>query len=116
MSINVLFVCSKNKWRSPTAEQVFAGYPGIECSSAGLSSDAENRLTAEQVEWADVICVMERAHKAKLSTRFKKHLKDVRIVCLDIPDKYTYMDPALVALLESRGPRFLPQSRINKKG
>lgn len=39
--MNVLFVCGRNKWRSPTAEQVFADWPGIVCASAGLNHDAE---------------------------------------------------------------------------
>ena len=50
--LRVLFVCSQNKLRSPTAEQVFAGHPGVECTSAGTNNDAENPLTAEFVEWA----------------------------------------------------------------
>lgn len=65
--LNILFICGKNQWRSPTAEQVFAGYPGFQTASAGLSWDAEISLSSELVEWADLIFVMEKAHKAKLS-------------------------------------------------
>jgi predicted protein tyrosine phosphatase len=103
----ILFICSQNRLRSPTAEQVFADYPGLETASAGLNTDAENPLTAELVEWADVIFVMERAHRTKLSQRFRPHLRKTRIVCLDIPDKYRFMDPALVSLLQARVPRHL---------
>lgn len=99
-----------NRWRSPTAEQVFSEYPGIECSSAGLNHGAENPLTPELVEWADLIFVMERAHKKKLSTEFKQHLRGTRIVCLDIPDKYKYMDPALVKLLTAKVSGFIRQA------
>jgi predicted protein tyrosine phosphatase len=105
--MNVLFICSQNKWRSPTAENVFADYSGMVCSSAGLNHDAENPLTPEQVLWADVIFVMERAHKAKLSARFREHMKGTRVICLDIPDKYRFMDPALVKLLKAKVPRHL---------
>lgn len=104
----VLFVCSRNRWRSPTAEQVFAGHPGIECLSAGLSHDADTPLTPELVQWADIIFVMEREHKARLSSRFKPHLAGKRVVCLDIPDRYTFMDPALVTLLQVKVVPFLP--------
>src|SRR5438034_8523184 len=82
----VLFICSQNRWRSPTAEQVFSEQPGVECSSAGLNHDAENPLTPELVEWAELIFVMEREHKVKLSARFKEHLRGKRVVCLDILD------------------------------
>lgn len=104
----VLFVCSQNKLRSPTAEQVFSSYPGIECASAGLNHDAENPLTAELLEWAEIIFVMEKAQRAKLSSRFKKHLHDQRIICLNIPDNYDYMAPELVALLEAKVTPHLP--------
>ena len=104
----VLFVCSQNKLRSPTAEQVFADYPGVECASAGTNNDAENPLTAELVEWAQVIVVMERQHRTKVSKRFRKHVAGKRIVCLDIPDNYDFMQAELIALLEARAARFLP--------
>ena len=104
---NVLFVCSQNRLRSPTAEQVFARYPGIETASAGTNNDAETPLTPELVEWADLIFVMERTHEAKVRSRFKRHLKTARIVCLNIPDDFGFMDPDLVRLLESRVTRYL---------
>ena len=104
---NVLFVCSQNKLRSPTAEQVFARRDDLEVSSAGTNNDAENPLTAELVEWADVIFVMEREHRTKLQKRFRAHLKSKRVICLDIPDDYGFMEPALVTLLETKVARYL---------
>ncbi|WP_439501288.1 low molecular weight protein tyrosine phosphatase family protein [Aminobacter ciceronei] len=103
---NVLFVCSQNRLRSPTAEQVFAARRDIEVDSAGTNHDAENPLTAGLVVWADIIFVMEKAHRTKLQKKFRKSLK-ARVVCLDIPDDYAFMDPALVTLLEERVPRHL---------
>lgn len=105
---NVLFICGKNQWRSPTAEQVFAERPGIVCASAGLSHDAEVPLTAELVEWAELLFVMENQHKSKLSARYKACLSGKRVVCLDIPDIYRFMDPALVALLHRKVTPHLP--------
>lgn len=105
----VLFICGQNRWRSPTAEQVFSEYPGVECASAGLNHDAENPLTPELVEWADLIFVMERTHKAKLSARFKEHLRGQRVICLDIPDNYRFMEPALIKLLKAKVGRHLAQ-------
>ncbi|MUV13388.1 low molecular weight protein tyrosine phosphatase family protein [Noviluteimonas gilva] len=104
---NVLFLCSQNRLRSPTAEQVFANWPGIETSSAGLNHDAENPLTPELLQWADLVFVMERAHRNKLSTRFRAHIGGKRIVVLGIPDDYAYMDPALVTLLKAKVPKHL---------
>ncbi len=105
---HVLFICSQNRLRSPTAEQVFAGHPGIECEFAGLNNDADNPVTPELVEWEELIFVMEKAHRRKLSAKFGRHLKNARVVCLDIPDKFDFMDPALVRLLKEKVTRFLP--------
>jgi len=105
---NVLFVCSANRLRSPTAEQVFSTWPGIETDSAGISSGASVLLSSEQVDWADIIFVMEKSHRNKLARQFRPHLKDKRVVCLDIPDEYEFMDPVLVRMLETRVGRFLP--------
>lgn len=103
----VLFVCSQNQLRSPTAEQVFSGRAGFEVASAGLNTGAQTPVCAELLEWADVIFVMEESHRNKLSKRFRTHLKNKRVICLDIPDQFDYMDPALVRLLEAKaGPFF----------
>lgn len=96
-----------NRWRSPTAEQVFAEHPGVDCASAGLNHDADNPLTPELIAWADLIFVMERKHKTKLSKAFKPYLGGKRVVCLHIPDDYKFMEPALVDLLRSKVTRFL---------
>ena len=106
---NVLFICGQNRLRSPTAEQVFANWPGIETASAGLKNEAENPVTPELLEWAHTIFVMERSHRSKLSAKFKGHLGSVRIVCLDIPDDYEYMDPNLIKLLKAKVVPHLPQ-------
>lgn len=106
----ILFVCSQNRLRSPTAEQIFADYPGVEVASAGTNNDAENPLTGELVKWADMIVVMERQHKAKLQRKFRTSLRDQRIICLNIPDDYGFMDPELIHLLTTRMARHLPKA------
>lgn len=105
--MRLLFVCSQNRLRSPTAEQVFADLPGIETASAGTNRGADNPLSAELVEWADVIFVMEKQHQRKLSEKFSSHLRCKRVVCLGIPDDYEFMQPELVDLLEAKVARYL---------
>lgn len=100
--INALFVCGRNKLRSPTAAQVFADWPGVETDSAGLNPDAEVLLSADHLEWADIVFVMERKQATKLRSQFAMHLKSARIVCLDIPDRFSFMQPELVALLTAK--------------
>lgn len=104
----VLFLCSQNRLRSPTAEQVFCSWEGLEVASAGLNNDAENPVSPELLEWAQLIFVMEKAHRNRLGQKFRRHLNGKRVICLDIPDDYDFMDPGLVALLKARVPRYLP--------
>ena len=103
----ILFVCSRNKLRSPTAEQLFSQEPGLEVLSAGTDRDADVPVTPELIAWADRIFAMERTHRAKLQQRFKPYLDGKQIVCLGIPDDYAFMDPALIALLERKVRPFL---------
>jgi predicted protein tyrosine phosphatase len=103
----VLFVCSQNKLRSPTAEQVFSGHPQLEVASAGLNNDAVNVLTSELVEWAEVIFVMERSHRNRLRKQFKPYLKGQKVICLDIPDNYDFMSSQLVDLFKKSVPKYL---------
>ncbi|GGG96028.1 low molecular weight protein tyrosine phosphatase family protein [Silvibacterium dinghuense] len=105
--MNVLFICSRNRLRSPTAEELFSAYPGIETASAGTNPDAENLVSADLVEWADLIFAMEAVHKRRLNAKFGPLLKTRRIVVLSIPDKYDYMDEALVTLLKQKVSSYL---------
>jgi predicted protein tyrosine phosphatase len=107
--LNVLFVCSQNKLRSPTAEQVFADWPGVATASAGINHDAQMPVSPELLEWAGLILVMEPRHRNKLSSKFKPYLRDKRVVCLNIPDDFEFMAPELIELLHRRVPSYLPQ-------
>ncbi|MBB1441946.1 phosphotyrosine protein phosphatase [Pseudoalteromonas sp. SG43-3] len=104
----VLFVCSQNKLRSPTAEAIFSGEPNLEVRSAGLNNNAEIPLGAEDVQWAEIIFVMEQAQKSKLKKKYKDILDKQRVICLGIPDNYDYMDPKLIKIFENNVPQFLP--------
>jgi predicted protein tyrosine phosphatase len=106
--MRLLFVCARNRLRSPTAERLFDGVCGVETLSAGVSPDAEQPVTAELVEWADVLLVMEPSHRTKLSQAFGRRLRDKRVVCLGIADNYGYMDHELVRILWERVPRSVP--------
>lgn len=108
MKKRILFLCSQNKLRSPTAEAIFADHPAIEVDSAGLNNDAEVPLSEEQVRWADLIIVMEKAHRTRLNRKFKSALAGKRVAVLNIPDEYDYMDPALISLLKVRCASYIP--------
>jgi predicted protein tyrosine phosphatase len=105
--MKVLFICSQNRLRSPTAEAVFSSWPGVETRSAGTNHDAETPVSADLIEWADIVLVMENLHKANLKQRFPEPLEGKKLVVLGIPDFYQYMDPELVRLLKLRVPQHM---------
>ena len=99
---HVLFLCSQNKLRSPTAEAIFSNIEGFKVRSAGLNNDAVVPISPELVEWADYIFVMEKSHRNKLKKKYRKYINKQRIICLDIPDEYEFMDEELIRLLKQR--------------
>ena len=104
---NLLFVCSENRLRSPTAETVFSSYESIDAIGAGTNADAATVVSADLIEWADIVFVMEKSHRNKIGKKFRAQLKEKRLIVLDIPDNYDYMDPSLVSLLKARVARFV---------
>lgn len=99
--MNVLFLCGRNQWRSPTAEQLYARVPGVAARSRGLASSARRRVTAADVAWADVVFVMEDAHRRRLARDFRDALGARPVHVLDIPDEYGFQDPELVELIRA---------------
>ena len=102
-----LFICSENRSRSPTAQKIFSGHPGIDVASAGLNADAVNVLSGDLLAWADLVFVMEESHRHKLTQDFQAFLTTQEIVCLDIPDVFEYMNLVLIQLLKTKVSPFL---------
>jgi len=98
----ILFICGKNRRRSPSAEETFSGMDGIEVSSAGTSVEAECRVSADLLEWADRVFVMQQSQRRYLNAHFAPSLKNKKIICLNIPDRYGYMQPELVTVLRAK--------------
>ena len=98
--VNVLFVCSRNQWRSPTAGRIFKGHPVIVARSAGTSLSARHRISHVDIDWADVILVMEDKHRERIVADYAQLIEHTPIHVLDIPDEYKYMDPELIDMLE----------------
>ncbi len=107
--MRVLFVCSRNRFRSPTAERLFDGVNGHETGSAGVRPDSEEPISADWIDWADIIVAMEASHRKKLNRDFGELLKGKRIAVLNIPDDFQYMDPELIRLLGERVSLVVPE-------
>lgn len=95
-------VCTGNKDRSPTAAMVLAEMCApMWVTSAGTEPWAKNQVTAELVEEADVICVMEEAHRRHIRERFGDSHAE-KVVVLGISDNYICWEAELVHLLKPR--------------
>lgn len=107
--MRILVLCSRNQWRSPTAEEVFRGRSDVSVRSAGTSPSARRRVNERDIEWADLVVVMETKHRDILRKRFGRPLP-VPVVVLHIPDEYPFMDPELVELLEDGISALIPST------
>lgn len=99
--MNILFVCSRNQWRSPTAETLYKEHQNHAVKSAGTEPSARIKLTSKLIEWADLIFVMEKRHKQRMTDKFSEAVKEKQIIVLDITDEYGYMDEELVESLKA---------------
>ena len=97
--LNILFICSRNKWRSATAETIYKGNTLHHFRSAGTEPSAVNKVSAKHLNWADLIFAMEKKHKQRLTERYPEETRSKQIVVLDIPDEYQYMDQELVDMI-----------------
>jgi predicted protein tyrosine phosphatase len=100
MKLKILFVCGRNKWRSPTAARIYRNDPRVEVRSAGISGKSPHPITTTDLEWADLVLVMEGRYKGRLLGLFRD-LDLHHIESLDIPDEYEYMDEDLIELIKS---------------
>jgi protein-tyrosine phosphatase len=105
--MNILFVCSRNQWRSPTAENIYKNHSGFNVKSAGTEPSARIRLTAKSINWADIIFVMEKKHKQRMLENFPLETEQKQIIILDIQDEYKFMDPELIDELKTKVMQYL---------
>ena len=106
----VLFLCRHNRMRSPTAERIFGKRSDLDVRSAGTAVDALTRVNALMLEWADLIFIMDDQQRRSLRRRFAGHPILEHLICLEIPDEFTFMQPELVDLLTVRVTPHLPLS------
>ena len=104
----ILFICSRNRRRSLTAETIFKDNPAWDVRSAGTEEGARIKVTAGQLGWADVILVMEKRHKERLRQTYPEALAAKPCHCLFIADDYEFMEPALIEILREKMRELFP--------
>ncbi|MCE4564954.1 protein-tyrosine-phosphatase [Maribellus sp. CM-23] len=98
---NILVVCGRNKKRSRTAESIFKNDNRFAIRSAGLSPQSDRKISEKDLNWADLIFVMETKQRARIWGLYK-YLEIPPIEILEIPDDYEFMDNELIELLTDR--------------
>ena len=106
----ILFLCRHNRMRSPTAERVFRKRVDLDVRSAGTAADALARVNDNMLDWAEDIFIMDEQQRRSLRRRFSGHPALDRLICLDIPDEFTFLQPELIELLENRITPHLPRA------
>ena len=97
--MHLLFVCSRNQWRSPTAEAIYKNHQQHQAKSAGTEPSARIKINEKLLLWADIIFVMEKKHKQRIQQKFPDIVDEKKIIVLDIPDDYLFMDQELIDLI-----------------
>lgn len=90
-----------------TAEKIFERLSDYDVRSAGTEEGARIKVTEGHIGWADMIFVMEKKHVRRLKEKFSSMLNNKQIICLNIPDDYTFMDEELIEILKSRVSEYL---------
>ena len=106
--VHLLFICSRNKWRSRTAEKLYRNFPDYVAKSAGTEPGSRQRVTEGLLGWADVVFVMESRHRDYLREKFPEAIADKRVICLRISDDFAYNDPELIELLKMNLSPYVP--------
>ena len=99
--MNILFICSRNLWRSRTAETIFKDSKDHLVKSAGTTPGARVRVSAKLIARADIIFVMEKKHKQRLNENFPDEMQNKNVFVLDIADDFRYMDKALIEIIQT---------------
>lgn len=100
-------VATRNKAKENTYWTPFSSAAAT--SGAGTSKHAKHTVSVKDIAWADLIAVMEHKHKQAIQEKFAKELKHKKIIILDIPDDYQYMDAELVEMLQLSMTPYLPE-------
>jgi predicted protein tyrosine phosphatase len=100
----VVCVCSAGLLRSPTAAVVLAGEPwNYNTRASGIIPEfALVPLDDVLLEWADEFVCMTRDHALAVECRLSNAGLKTEVVCLDIPDNFSYRDPELVRIITER--------------
>jgi len=107
--MKLLFICTLNLQRSPTAEKIFKDK--YETKSAGVGEYAKKPLTKELLEWADIILVMEEWQREIIGEKFPKEYLKKKIINLDIPDIYLFENSELCRILREKLDEYLDDSK-----
>ena len=113
--IKILFVCTANKMRSRTAEEIYKIDERFLVKSAGVASFADVPLNLEMLNWADYIVIMEEMHDEWIRQCYPSYYlqKNEKILSLEIPDLYNFMEPELISMIRQNF-ETLYQQRIKK--
>ena len=99
-----------NRWRSPTAEKIYADKPLVLTRSCGTSKKARKTVTSDDLQWADIVLAMEQKHKQQLLAQYPTEMQFKEVHVLNIPDDYQFMDPELVSEITAAVDSILTQS------
>ena len=110
----VLFVCTQNKVRSLTAEHLYRVRPDLEVKSCGTATFAKNQLSKELLNWAEAVFTFDESHMEAIAKNFPTEAQGKPVICLGLPDIFTYKSDALVVKLTAKIEPYLGRPNARK--
>ena len=114
--MRLLFICSRNKWRGPTAARIYARQPGVYTRSAGTSASSHRRINERLLLWADIILFMEHHHFEIVTEDHRELMKTRHSVVLNIEDSLHYEEEKLTTQIKAKADpivmKYLPEDII----
>ena len=111
--LKILFVCGHGMRRSATAERIFWDAPHIEAKSGGILESSRRRIRSIDIQWADLVIVMDRKTLNSLERAYPLSLQDKVVRVLNITDDYEFMDEELISILKQSVGQILSVFNLN---
>lgn len=97
-----LFVFHEERLHAPTPDSLVEHPLRVEVRTAGALEGQPHSLPAKDLEWADIIVVLEKRIRSLVHKRCKALGLTKRLICLYMPEHITVADPTYAAAFRSR--------------
>jgi predicted protein tyrosine phosphatase len=111
-SAHILFVFHHDRLHAPTPDTLLELPRQLEIRTAGVIEGAPQSLPVAELEWSEIIVVLERRIRALVHKRCKALGLERRVICLYLPEHIDVDDPTYAAAFRSRMQFYLQRMNL----